>query len=49
MTFAYSATHMSSMDNMRDLYPELDIKISSALGSSMFNVSNEIKKILIQN
>jgi len=47
MTFAYSATRMSSMDNMRDLYPELDIKISSALGSSMFNVSNEILQPMV--
>jgi DNA-directed RNA polymerase len=48
MTFAYSATRMSAMDYIRDLYPELDRKVAAKLGSTLFDKSNEILQPMVE-
>lgn len=47
MTFAYSATRISAMDNVIDLFPEVDRKVCCQLGSQLFNTTNEILQPIV--
>ena len=47
MTFAYSATRISAMDNVCDMHPELERKIACQLGSQLFNTTNEVLQPIV--
>lgn len=47
MTFAYSATRISAMDNVCDMHPELDRKVACQLGSQLFNTTNEVLQPIV--
>lgn len=47
MTFAYSATRISAMDNVIDMFPDVDRKVCCQLGSQLFNTTNEILQPIV--
>ena len=47
MTFAYSATRVSAMDNVCTMFPELDRKVACQLGSQLFNTTNKILQPIV--
>lgn len=47
MTFAYSATRISAMDNVGDMFPDVDRKVTCQLGSQLFNTTNEILQPIV--
>jgi len=47
MTFAYSATRISAMDNVSDMFPAVDRKVTCQLGSQLFNTTNIVLQPIV--